>query len=122
MGLDMYARTSIYHTERQVDLESHENDVEIHNWRKHPDMHGWMERLYRERGGRDENFNCTSVRLKAADLDALERDVRAGLLPHTCGFFFGQSDGSERADDLRFVAKAREALSRGLVVYSTSWW
>ena len=35
-------------------------DVEqIHYWRKHPNLHGWMEDLYRAKGGAAE-FNCRS--------------------------------------------------------------
>ena len=40
----------------------------------------------------------------------------------TCGFFFGESDGNEREDDLAFIAKARSAFEQGLSVYYTSWW
>jgi hypothetical protein len=43
-------------------------------------------------------------------------------LPCTAGFFFGESDGSEKHDDLQFVAKAREALAAGLTVFYSSWW
>ncbi|MBA4173813.1 MAG: phosphoglycerate kinase, partial [Hyphomicrobium sp.] len=55
-------------------------------------------------------------------LDRLEADIRVGNLPPTSGFFFGESDGSEVEDDLRFIAKAREAMADGLIVYYSSWW
>jgi hypothetical protein len=63
-----------------------------------------------------------SIRTCSSDLDWLEADIRTDQLPATCGFFFGQSDGSEIDDDLAFVAKARSALARGLTAYYTSWW
>lgn len=79
-------------------------------------LHGWMEALYRERGGSKDSFNCTSIRLTSEHLD------RAKRLPRTDGFFFGQSDGPEADDDLAFVTKAREALAANLTVFYWSWW
>jgi hypothetical protein len=48
--------------------------------------------------------------------------VKAGDLPHTEGFFFGESNGSKTEDDLAVIAKAREALGAGLTVIYHSWW
>ena len=62
------------------------------------------------------------MQLTADDIDALEGAVSSGTLPETCGFFFGASDGSERDDDLEFIAKARAALASGFAVYYYSWW
>jgi hypothetical protein len=121
MGLDMYACTLPRTPDAPVDFER-KGATEIHYWRKHPNLHGWMERLYREKGGSDESFNCANVQLTREDLDRLEADIRARALPATDGPFFGESDGSETGDDLQFVAKAREALSAGLTVFYTSWW
>jgi hypothetical protein len=72
-----------------------------------------MEGLYREKGGTQPEFNCVSVALATEDIDRLEAALRAGNLPPTSGFFFGESDGTERDDDLAFVAKAREAINGG---------
>jgi hypothetical protein len=62
------------------------------------------------------------VRLDLADLDALAKAVSENRLPHTEGFFFGVSDGSEKADDQHFIHKARDAIAHGKRVYYTSWW
>ena len=78
-------------------------------------------RAYREKGG-TKDFNCTNLQLTSDDIDALERAITSGTLPETCGFFFGASDGSEREDDLEFIAKARSALAKGFCVYYHSWW
>jgi hypothetical protein len=121
MGLDMYAYTTPNHPPRDVDFEVAEAS-EIHYWRKHPDLHGWMRALYYEKGGTAEHFNCVNVGLTLADLDRLETAIRARDLPTTEGFFFGESDGSEIEDDLRFVAAAREALAANLYVFYSSWW
>lgn len=80
-----------------------------------------MERLYRAKGGIKE-FNCTTVQLTPDDIDALEGAIQGGKLPETCGFFFGQSDGSEYEGDLEFIAKARAAFAKGLCVYYHAWW
>lgn len=121
MGLDMYAMTTAENPEAEVDFKVGAAN-ELSYWRKHPNLHGWMEALYREKGGAEDIFNCVNVRLCRDDLDRLEADVNAKRLPHTSGFFFGASDGSEEAGDLEFINRAREALSAGLTVYYTSWW
>jgi hypothetical protein len=120
MGLDMYALTLTERPASEVDFDA-DGATRIHYWRKHPNLHGWMERLYREKGGA-ELFNCTNLLLTAADVDALETDIRAGNLPKTAGFFFGESDGSETDDDLKFIAKARDAIAAKLAVIYSSWW
>lgn len=121
MGLDMYAHTTTEQPAAPVDFKIEEAS-EIHYWRKHPNLHGWMEQLYRTKGGTDANFNCVNLQLTAADLDHLEAAIREHRLPSTTGFFFGSSDGSEIADDLEFVTKAREALAAGFTVFYSSWW
>ncbi|MDF1600947.1 phosphoglycerate kinase [Mesorhizobium sp. YIM 152430] len=121
MGLDMYAAILHEPPATPVDFKAEEGG-ELHYWRKHPNLHGWMEQLYRAKGGTAECFNCVNLQLTAEDLDRLEAAIRQRALPHTEGFFFGASDGSEIEDDLRFVAKAREALAEGLSVFYSSWW
>lgn len=121
MGLDMYALTTAEPVAGAVDFEVTAS-TQIHYWRKHPDLHGWMERLYRAKGGADAPFNCVNLQLTAEDLDRLQADLQARRLPRTEGFFFGASDGSEIEDDMQFVGKAREALAAGLSVFYTSWW
>lgn len=120
MGLDMYAMYMDEAPMKLVDFEAGDSG-ELHYWRKHPNLHGWMERLYRAKGG-NEVFNCVPVILGLRDLDALEAEILAGTLPHTEGFFFGESDGSEVEDDLAFIAKAREAIADGYTVYYRSSW
>ena len=121
MGLDMYAMTTKEDVPGAVDFKVQEAS-ELHYWRKHPNLHGWMTALYYEKGGSEDIFNCVPVALTDEDLDRLEADVKAGKLPHTEGFFFGASDGNETDDDLAFVAKAREALAAGQTVFYDSWW
>lgn len=122
MGLDMFARTRDGRLPAAVDFKPTENDDELFYWRKHPDLHGWMEALYRTKGGADDTFNCNTVALTEVDLDRLEQVVRDGTLPATTGFFFGESSPDDQAEDLRFITLAREALKAGKAVYYTSWW
>lgn len=122
MGLDMYALTRAAKLPSHVDFEQEPGDMELHYWRKHPNLHGWMERLYRRKNGSDRDFNCANVELTLEDLDRLESDIRSGGLPPTSGFFFGSSDGSELDGDLQFIAKARAAIKAGASLYYTSWW
>ena len=121
MGLDMYAGVTDQDIPA-VDFGEPKSWSELYYWRKHPNLHGWMEQLYRSKGGEAEQFNCVAVRIDPCDLDALELAINDNRLPQTHGFFFGQSDGSEKADDLAFIHKARDALARGKRILYWSWW
>lgn len=96
--------------------------------RKHPNLHGWMERLWLEKNpGADEEtdyvFNGVQLELTWEDLDKLEADVKSGNLPKTKGFFFGDdSDEFYKQDDLDFIQKAKAEVFLGLkVFYNSSW-
>ena len=121
MGLDMYALATHESTDQQVDFHPSEY-ITLHTWRKHPNLHGWMEQLYFEKGGNSDCFNCTTVALTADDLDRLETAIHMNALPNTSGFFFGKSNGAEIDDDLDFIRKARQAISEGSTVFYDSWW
>ena len=124
MGLDMYA-WRVKSDNIVNDLEyKQEKPVELFYWRKHHDLHGWMENLYRDKGGDKPDFNCVPVRLTLKDLDNLEKDLQSKLLPETTGFFFGNNppDDESLEDDLEFISLAREAIEAGDAVYYDSWW
>jgi hypothetical protein len=124
MGLDMYvfAAPKALITSA-VDFEVEEEKLQqLYYWRKHPDLHGWMERLYQAKGGRDPDFDLAPVALNSADLDDLEKAIEAAALPETSGFFFGQSGPERKDDDLEFIRKAREALNDGLAIFYVAWW
>ncbi len=137
MGLDMHAYRMKFTPSKEVDFSEeifgrddrgeldYENPIvvakEIAYWRKHPDLHGWMENLYREKGGREKSFNGDLVVLTLADLDRLEEDILRKNLPKTTGFFFGES-GEISLKDLEFVLEARKAIQEGdTVFYDSSW-
>ena len=124
----MYVRA--YHQEicpddeTDVEFPHHTLYAEIQYWRKHHDLHGWMENLYRVKGGKAESFNCVNVRLNEEDLDKLEHDITNNNLPHTTGFFFGNNppDSESIAQDLQFIRNARNAIAEGKAVFYSSWW
>ena len=127
MGLDMYAYAA---AQANADWGTGEQ-IEIAYWRKHPNLHGWMEQLWEAKGRpgvidtsyQDVMFNGVEVELTWDDLDQLEEDITNGRLPHTTGFFFGSnSDDYYQSQDLEFVRKARAELFTGLkVFYNSSW-
>lgn len=92
-------------------------------WRKFNALHAWMEELYRRKGGTDPDFNCNTVIVTLDDLDRLTKETKQ--LKATEGFFWGNpyevypEDIETIAD---FVAKSKEAISAGNVVFYDSWW
>jgi hypothetical protein len=139
MGLDMYAyvasragqQDEFYSQDIKFNNETGDWDVpeggaskprEIAYWRKHSSLHGWMRKLWQEKGF-DGSFNGDELELTWEDLDRLEQTIRAGNLPPTRGFFFGDpADDYYRDQDLDFVKRARAELFVGLkVFYNSSW-
>ena len=137
MGLDMYAYVAAKAGQQNEFYEGAEFDEttrefvnktttkprEIAYWRKHPNLHGWMERLAEQKNLKYESFNGIEMELTAEDLDELERAVTHNQLPATGGFFFGNNaDEHYRESDLEFVKNARAELFFGLkVFYNSSW-
>jgi hypothetical protein len=126
MGLDMYAFIVDADGvgDKVTDVALGDTATEICYWRKFNALHGWMEDLYRQKGGSKESFNCTTVRLTANDLDRLEMDTGNNKLVPVNGFFFGvqeiDSEDLESVSD--FVKVARQALADGKAVFYDSWW
>ena len=48
---------------------------ELAYWRKHPNLHGWMERLAESKNLEYGSFNGVELELTWADIDALEQAV-----------------------------------------------
>jgi hypothetical protein len=141
MGLDMYAYVAARAGQQEEFYEGAEWDNEIKDhrnpnvnrpreiayWRKHPNLHGWMARLWLAREGNElrelDNFNGIELELDAEDLDLLEYVVKERELPGTSGFFFGNdADDYYYNDDLKFIQMARAEMFLGLkVFYNSSW-
>jgi len=131
MGLDMYAYVAKKENEMREYYESYDYNTdsgpvakprEIAYWRKHPNLHGWMHKLWNEKG-HSGDFNGDELELTFEDLDRLEYVVKHKELPGTSGFFFGtDADDYYRAQDLEFVKQARSELTQGMrVFYNSSW-
>ena len=100
---------------------------EIAYWRKHPNLQGWMDQLWRRKGCHSDapgdSFNGVELELTWEDLVELEQDILNGNLPATSGFFFGNdSDDHYKEQDLKFIREAKAELIVGLrVFYNSSW-
>lgn len=147
MGLDMYAYVA-HRAGQQNDfyeggeLDKETNDFvnpnvakprEIAYWRKHPNLHGWMEKLWIRKLAAEgktpkdsewgSSFNGIELELTREDIDELEVAVTNNQLPGTRGFFFGDgADDYYKSRDLEFIKQARAELFCGLkVFYNSSW-
>lgn len=126
MGLDMYAFAVNADSvgDATVDVALGDDAMQICYWRKFNALHGWIEDLYRQKGGTKESFNCTTVRLSVDDLDRLEMDTGNNKLVPINGFFFGaQEIDSEDLESVAvFVKTAKQAIADGKAVFYDSWW
>jgi len=123
MGLDQYAKV----VKREYNNETLTETItktEICYWRKHNALHGWMENLYESKGG-DGEFNCVNLNLTSEDLEELEKNVVDKDLPETKGFFFGEDTREcdhQKLETLKFLSKAKKALSQGNEVEYSAWY
>lgn len=140
MGLDMYAyvgrpgQRDEFYEQDDLQFDSKlgewvvpeggvENTRELAYWRKHPSLHGWMEKLAERKNLQYNSFNGIELELTWENVDELENAVRHGQLPFTEGFFFGNpADNIYYEEDLKFCANAKAELFLGLkVFYNSSW-
>jgi hypothetical protein len=125
MGLDMY----IFAAENQKEFdELYSQDIEerdsywnkqICYWRKHPDLHGYIVQTFAK--GVDE---CQPIPLTSSGIENIISAVKDGNLPHTTGFFFGQSvgpDDQNTIEQLENVLKFLRENNDGIVWYEASW-
>ena len=136
MGLDQYAYAASkanakdeYYEEKYERGNENAVDptIELAYWRKHPNLHGWMEQLWRDKTDQhdvdDPMFNGIELELTFEDIMQLEEDIKNGNLPPTSGFFFGSNaDEYYKEQDLEFVYEAKSRLFLGQkVFYNSSW-
>ena len=139
MGLDQYAtarkgeprtvKSEYTYTDQDgVEKEGFEeylewdDTIQLAEWRKHPNLQGWMEELWYEKGG-EGDFNCVELELTLENLDALEATLDEEALPETAGFFFGGNADDHYAEaDREFIVQARAAIKQGYTVVYSSWW
>lgn len=96
--------------------------LDVATWRKHPNLQGYMESLWRSRGHKGE-FNCVDVELSKQNILKLENIIIKGDLPKTVGFFYGNdADEYYKKDDLSFCITALNLIKKGYKIYYSSWW
>jgi hypothetical protein len=93
MGLDMYLQgheyRSTYDVNKLTTLDNFpikEVVVELGYWRKHPNLHGAIIRMFA-----DDKDECQSIELGDEGIRTLIDLVEKNDLPYTEGFFFGTS-------------------------------
>lgn len=142
MGLDQYAYAAAREKQRHdfyYDVPGVSKPIDIAYWRKHPNLQGWMERLWLKKQGISihpdvqfiegkqppTDFNGVELELTWQDLEQLEHDILNEQVSklNTQGFFFGNhSDEYYRDHDLQFIRDAKAQLFLGLrVFYNSSW-
>lgn len=96
MGLDSYLEGRKFlwqdyeHPERdpmEDGFRITERILSLGYWRKHPNLHGYIVQEFAD--GEDK---CQDIELSADDLRKIIKAIKDSKLPHTEGFFFGQSD------------------------------
>lgn len=119
------SRIAYYDKQREAIEQAKEEgyiNTDFAYWRKFNHLHGWMERIYQERGGED-SFNCIAIWLDEKTIDRLEKE-KATLKP-TQGFFFGSYEELTKEDQeeiQQFIDKCRQAFADGYAVFYDSWW
>ena len=136
MGLDQYATARRGEATKDGDgYTVYEDSMELAYWRKHPNLQGFMEELWIEKGKPNANppaedgavigsdFNCVDLVLTLDDLDNLEKSLDNEALPEIAGFFFGDDADDHYAEaDREFIVQARAAIKQGYTVVYSSWW
>lgn len=108
MGLDQYAYA-----------RKGGDSILICEWRKHADLQGWMETLYKSRGGK-EVFNCIDLKLSEDELLRLKNTHRN--LEQAEGFFWGESSAYKQDATEAFITDALDYIKRGYTIVYSSWW
>jgi len=146
MGLDQYAYT--IDADKNVAIEEIQELINsgggtfVGEWRKHPNLEGWMADLWHTRQGETvldgiandrlprntaqnypKEFNCELLELFTSDIDRLENAITKNSLTEHSGFFFGTpSDSYYKESDIKFIRAARKEIESGNRVFYTSWW
>lgn len=106
MGLDMY-------------LFEKDTDEQIGYWRKHPNLHGFIVQEFAN--GVDE---CQAIPLTLDNVKAIISATKEDRLPHTEGFFFGQSYPEDKEPTLEVFTKLFDKMNSDPsyeVYYQASW-
>lgn len=113
MGLDMYLEGRTFNWDRGDNVEKRYGFrvrgvmLDLGYWRKHPDLHGYIVQTFAD--GRDE---CQEIPLDEDALRNILAAVKANRLPHTEGFFFGQSTPDRKKETVEILEAAIKWLEQ----------
>lgn len=100
--------------------EDDNTSAELGYWRKHPNLHGYIVQTFAD--GVDE---CQPIPLTAENLEQILKATEEDRLPHTTGFFFGQSYPEQKPETIKILREALAWLKSGRpgrkVIYCASW-
>lgn len=131
MGLDMYlcGEKYLWKDFENPKMNKKENGFRVKSvtldlgyWRKHPNLHGFIVQSFAK--GVDE---CQQIELSEEAILTIIDAVKTKKLPHTEGFFFGRSDGSEDKATIKVFEKAlkwlrtKEKNVMRSIYYRASW-
>lgn len=131
MGLDMHLTGEKYiftdwenpennHYEDGYRLKSRRFDLGY--WRKHPDLHGFLVETFSD--GIDD---CKPIYLSTTEIELIIEAIKEDKLPHTGGFFFGESsnDEEQKTEAIEILTKAlqwlRADITHRSIYYRASW-
>lgn len=117
MGLDMY-----FHRTPKGELPGEANSPVIAYFRKHSDLHGWLERQWRKENHDEGDFNCVYMKITSAILQRLKDYLTRPQKERYYGFFWGESDAAQWEETRKLVPRLEEILNSGDQVYYYSWW
>ena len=131
MGLDMYLNgkeflwTNWENPEKNKKIDGFrlkERILELGYWRKHPDLHGFIVQNFA-----NNTDNCEPIELTTENLVDILNAVKEDKLPHTKGFFFGESQPEYKKETIEILEKAikwletkKEGIAKN-IIYKTSW-
>ena len=116
MGLDQYLYAI---SMEDWNEQRFTNAEELGHWRKHPNLHGWFQNLWRQRNGTTRPLRHEKVVVRLPGLAGLASAVIKNELPYCEGEYFGTSEDSDSqlSADLEIIQDAVIAARQGKVVY-----
>jgi hypothetical protein len=132
MGLDQYLYAANEHITADTLYAEGNEDArdEIGYWRKHADLQGHVERLWRqlwkEKGcPESDDFNCIPLELSTEQLEHIlecSKKQSFGDADKTSGFFFGETTPEKHEATVKIVEHALELKREGKRIFYDSWW
>lgn len=126
MGLNMYIRDAKWlkceedfkQKKQKWDWEKYKA-CELAYWRKHPDLHGYIVKVFA--GGKDE---CQAIPLTLAQIREILRASEDDQLSTAEGLFFGESQAEDKRDTRDQLLRLIERMEKDpqlQVYYQASW-